>query len=126
MPCHPKRYDGNLEMYTTRKHALNSKQAKKDAMIVGETSKHFSVQGTSRVLLCTSQILPLAGAQLLFSFSRAGARPSDLHAAAKRGDLRQLQQRLAEGWAKDWMSHHPDHFSKTRRRQDKLQVGRVG
>jgi len=37
-------------------------------------------------------------AQLLFSFSRAGARPSDLHAAAKRGDLRQLQQRLAEGY----------------------------
>lgn len=37
------------------------------------------------------------GAQLLLSFSRAGARPSDLHAAAKRGDLRQLQQRLAEG-----------------------------
>lgn len=37
-------------------------------------------------------------AQLLLSFSRAGARPSDLHAAAKRGDLRQLQQRLAEGY----------------------------
>ena len=53
---------------------------------------------------------PLAGAQLLFSFSRAGARPSELHAAAKRAYLRQLQQRLAEGWVKDWMSHHPDHF----------------
>ena len=27
-------------------------------MIVGETSKHFSAQGTSRLLLCTSQISP--------------------------------------------------------------------
>ena len=108
MPCHPKRYDGNLEIYTTRLHA--SKQTKKDAMIVGETSKHFSARGTSRLLLCTSQISPW----------------QELHAAAKRADLRQLQQRLAEGWVKDWMSHHPDHFSKKMRRQDKLQVGRVG
>eukprot|EP00913_Durusdinium_trenchii_P010233 g9594.t1 len=43
-------------------------------------------------------ILVTLGAWLLLSFTRAGARPSDLHAAARRGDLRQVHQRLSEGY----------------------------
>ncbi|CAJ1441860.1 unnamed protein product, partial [Effrenium voratum] len=43
-------------------------------------------------------MLAFWGAQAVMSFSRAGARPSDLHAAAKRGDLRQLHERLKEGY----------------------------
>ncbi len=101
VPCHPKRYEGNVGVgYTTRFDFKANKERCNKSWWNFQT---FFCSGyfTGTVLLCTSQNFSVAGAQLLFSFSRAGARPSDLHAAAKRGDLRQLQQRLAEGWAKD-------------------------